>query len=382
MIRRAALTDEDRASWLRLIRTEGVGPVTFYQLLHQYGSAARALEALPDLAVRGGRRAGLKIPRPQEIETEIAATLRAGGRLIAACEAEYPEALAATEDAPPVICLRGHAHLMAKPCFAIVGARNASLAGRRFAEKLAGELGEAGFIIVSGLASGIDTAAHTGALATGTIAAIAGGIDHVYPAENARLHEQIAERGALIAEAPVGTRPTAQHFPRRNRLISGLSRGVLVVEAAMRSGSLITARLAAEQGREVFAVPGSPMDPRCRGTNNLIRQGAILAESARDILDELSQRRENRLEEPGETPDLFAPAPAEPDEAALEKARALLLENLSSMPVSVDELIRACQITAGIARVALLQLELAGRIDRHPGNRLARRFGEDEAETA
>ena len=286
------LDQSERADWLRLIRSENVGPVTFFHLVRHYGSARAALDALPDLARRGGKRA-IRICPAANAEREIQALTEIGARLVAHGEPDYPRSLGAIEDAPPLIALLGNPDLLQRPMVAIVGARNASANGRRLAAALAGDLGAAGFSVVSGLARGIDTAAHTGSLKTGTIAVIAGGIDVVYPTENQDLHRDIASSGVLIAESAVGTKPVARHFPRRNRLISGLSIGVVVVEAAMRSGSLITARMALEQGREVFAVPGSPLDPRARGANNLIRQGATLTETADDVL-QVARRTDGR----------------------------------------------------------------------------------------
>lgn len=270
------LTDAERLDWLRLIRSENVGPITFYQLLRHLGSARAALEVLPDLARRGGRAAPLCVFPRADAEAEIARTTALGARLAALGDPEYPKLLAAADDAPPLLSLKGHAHLGSRETFTIVGARNAAAAGGRLTRMLASELGREGLVIVSGLARGIDGAAHEGALASGTIAVLAGGIDVVYPPEHQALYEKIAESGLLVAETPIGTEPKARHFPRRNRIISGSSLGVLVVEAAARSGPrpLITARFALEQGREVLAVPGSPLDPRARGANNLIRQGA------------------------------------------------------------------------------------------------------------
>ena len=270
------LNPAERLDWLRLIRSENVGPVTFYQLLSRFGSAEAALAALPEIAHRGGRARALTICPRATAERELQQLHAAGSRFVAWGEPDYPAALAALDDAPPLISVKGDTTLFARNALAIVGARNASANGRRFARDIALQLGQQGLLVVSGLARGIDGAAHDGALATGTVAVVAGGIDQVYPEENRALHEQIAERGVIVAEMPVGTEPQARHFPRRNRIISGCALGVLVVEAALRSGSLITARFALEQGRDVFAVPGSPLDPRCRGTNDLIRNGAIL----------------------------------------------------------------------------------------------------------
>jgi DNA processing protein len=302
-------------------------------------------------------------------ERELAELDRLGARLIAFIEPEYPLPLGAIDDCPPVIAVLGQAQLLARATVAIVGARNASANGRLIAGRLAREIGAAGHAVVSGLARGIDSAAHEGALESGTIAVVAGGIDVVYPPENETLYQAIAAQGVIVAEMPVGTVPQARHFPRRNRLISGLSLGVVVVEAALRSGSLITARFALEQGREVFAVPGSPLDPRSSGANGLIRQGAMLVESAADIIAALGA-----LKAPlsGGEKLKFTSAPA-PDAAEQEvaTARPMLLELLSPEPVAVDELLRACPFSPAAVQTALLELELAGRLVRHPGNRVS-----------
>lgn len=367
---RHPLSDAERLDWLRLIRTENVGPITFHRLLDQFGSAHAALEALPELAKRGGRVKPLRVASKADVEREITANRRFGARLIASCEPDYPEALAAVDDAPPVISVIGHPHLLSRRAVAMVGARNASLNGKKFAETLARDLGAAGLLVASGLARGIDTAAHVGALATGTAAVVAGGIDVVYPPENEKLYRDIVAQGVVIAESPIGTQPQARHFPRRNRLISGLSLGIVVIEAAMKSGSLITARMALEQGREVMAVPGSPLDPRCQGTNNLIRQGAALVESADDVLRALETLRPLNLGE--RQRDLFAAAiPRESDESELVRARALVLENLSPTPVTIDELVRGCQLSAPVVLTVVLELELAGRVLRQPGHQVS-----------
>jgi DNA processing protein len=365
-----SLNPQERLDWLRLIRSENVGPITFYQLLQRYGSAAGALAALPALAERGGRR-NFKVCARSDAERELAAVMRAGGRLVAWGEDEYPALLAELDDAPPLITIRGKAMLTQRRAVALVGARNASAAGQRFAREIAWDLGRNGFVVASGLARGIDAAAHGGALETGTIAVVGGGADIVYPEENRRLHDEIAERGAIIAEMPIGTVPQARHFPRRNRLISGLSAGVLVVEAALKSGSLITARFAAEQGRDVFAVPGSPLDPRCRGTNDLIRHGATLVETIEDMLPLIGPAQKDVGL--GETRrKRFVAAPSN-DDQELSTARDRLLELLGPTAVTVDELIRECHFSPSVVAAILLELELAGRLDRHPGGRVARR---------
>lgn len=363
------LNPSERLDWLRLIRSENVGPVTFYQLLARFGSAGAALAALPDVARRGGRAKPLSICPRATAERELQHLQDAGGRLVAWGEPDYPRALAATDDAPPLISVKGATHLLGSPAIAVVGARNASANGRRFARDIAVQLGRQGLLVVSGLARGIDAAAHEGGLATGTAAVLAGGIDKIYPEENRALHERIAERGVLIAEMPVGTEPQARHFPRRNRIISGMSLGVLVVEAALRSGSLITARFALDQGREVFAVPGSPLDPRCRGANDLIRNGAILVESADDILRELQPQISAPLQEPKR--DFSASTAAAGDETDLAQAQEMVIQLLSPTPIPVDELVRQCQLSPALMITILLELELAGRIERHPGNQVS-----------
>jgi DNA processing protein len=365
------LNPAERVDWLRLIRTENVGPVTFYQLLRRFGSAAAALDALPSLANRGGRRVPLVVPTRSAAERELAATAKAGASLVAWGEPDYPEALAAIDDAPPLLSVRGRRELLQRPAMAVVGARNASAVGRRLARDLAGDLGQHGLVIASGLARGIDAAAHLGALPTGTVAVVAGGVDIVYPEENRELHEAIAESGAVVAEPPVGTVPQARHFPRRNRIISGLSLGVVVVEAASRSGSLITARFALDQGREVFAVPGSPLDPRCRGTNDLIRRGATLTESAEDVLQQFPDTALATRRVAPRRPPESAPSPLPDAGEGLESARARIVEHLGPTPVAVDELVRQCQFSAATVVTILLELELAGRLERHPGNRAA-----------
>src|SRR5215469_9762503 len=332
------LNPSERLDWLRLIRSENVGPITFYQLLQRFGSAEAALAALPEIARRGGRAKALAIATRASAERELQALGAAGARLIAWGEPDYPPALVAVDDAPPLIAVKGLAQLFERPAIAVVGARNASANGRRFARDIALQLGQQGLLVVSGLARGIDAAAHQGALASGTAAVLAGGIDQVYPEENRALHEEIAARGLLIAEMQVGTEPQARHFPRRNRIISGASLGVLVVEAAARSGSLITARFALEQGREVFAVPGSPLDPRCRGTNDLIRNGATLVESVDDIIRTLAPTMGTALSE--RPRDRFAPAAtAAMGDGEVGRARAKISELLSPTPVAVDEII-------------------------------------------
>lgn len=359
-----SLTDPDRRDWLRLIRTSNVGPGTFFRLLDRFGTAARALDALPDLARRGGR-GGFRAASVAEADREIAEIRRLGAQLIARGEAAYPPLLAHIPDPPPLIIAKGRLDLLGKKAIGVVGARNASANGRRFAEKLAADLGAGGLMVVSGLARGIDAAAHRGALATGTAAVLGGGIDVVYPEENRALYDAIADQGVLLTEVAPGTQPQARHFPRRNRIISGMARGVVVVEASPNSGSLITARLALDQGREVFAVPGAAMDPRARGTNGLIKQGAVLTECADDVLEVLAQQRsaDARISVPDD-----ALPPAELSDAEdLEKARSEVVEALGPAPLAVDHLVRACHLSPSVVLTVLLELELAGRLERHPG---------------
>jgi len=364
------LNEQDRRDWLRLARTENVGPVTFGALLLRYGAPGAALDALPHLAARGGKREFI-LPPPDEIAREIEALDRLGGRFIFSCEQEYPAGLAALDPPPPVIAVLGHLHLLRKNMIAIVGARNASALGRRLAFTLARELGDAGLCVVSGLARGIDSAAHEAALDSGTIAVVAGGVDIVYPPENQALYDAIHERGLIIGEMRLGEAPQARHFPRRNRLISGLSRGLVVVEAAERSGSLITATYALEQGREIFAVPGSPLDPRAKGCNKLLREGATITESAEDVLAVLRPMLGADFREP---PRDATPAPTTPGSWELEadRIRAKVEEALGPAPVAVDDLIRQMKGTpAEAVLTVLLELELAGRCARHPGNRVS-----------
>ena len=356
------LTDAERLDWLRLIRSENVGPVTFRGLLRRFGGAAAALDALPGLAQRGGAARAIRICPRDDAEREIAAVERFGATLIASCESAYPQRLAAIDDAPPLMSTRGNVAALARPMIALVGARNASAAGLKFAERLARDLGEAGFVIASGLARGVDAAAHRASLATGTVAVLAGGQDRVYPDENIGLLDALLGEGAAVSEMPLGWTPRAQDFPRRNRIISGLSLGVVIVEAAKRSGSLITARFALEQGREVFAVPGSPIDPRAEGTNGLLKQGATLVTEAADVLAVVRPIM-GALREPASGPPDDPVPPGEPDATT----RARILELLGPTPVGIDDLVRLAGAAPAVVRTLLLELELAGRIERHRG---------------
>jgi len=360
------LTDAQRVDWLRLIRADNVGPRTFRSLINHFGSARVALERLPDLARRGGATRAGRIPSEHEARSEIEGSRRIGVELVAPGEAGYPPRLATIDDAPPLLgvhALPAALALMQRPMIAIVGSRNASGAGLKFAGLLAGDLGAAGFVVISGLARGIDQAAHRASLASGTVAVLAGGHDKIYPAEHEDLLlDIVAARGAAISEMPLGHIPRAKDFPRRNRLISGASVGVVVIEAAYRSGSLITARRAADQGREVFAVPGSPLDPRAAGTNDLIKQGATLITSAADIIQAVAPILERPVDLPSREPDEPPPA-SEPD--AGDRSRILNL--LGPSPIGIDDLIRLSGIAPAVVRTVLLELELAGRLERHGG---------------
>jgi DNA processing protein len=349
-------TLEARRDWLRLARTENVGAVTFEQLIQRYGDAARALEELPELARRGGRANPPKSPTVAEAAREIAAGESLGARLLINRESAFPRQLAAIDGPPPLIWARGEPALLSRPAVAIVGARNASAAGQRFARTLAEGLGQAGYVIVSGMARGIDAAAHDAALSTGTVAVLAGGVDDIYPPENTELYARLAARGCLVSESAVGYRAQARDFPRRNRLISGLSLAIVVVEAEMRSGSLITARLAGEQGREVFAVPGSPLDPRTAGCLELLRQGASICAGVDDVLRVLETLP--RVEEP--PAEWAGPAPAaEPDDTLRRK----LEELLSPTPITRDDLVRTTGAPAAEVAAALMELALAGKAE-------------------
>jgi DNA processing protein len=361
-----ALTDRQRVAWLRLWRTDNVGPVTFRQLINHFGSAEAALEALPDMAARGGLSRKQNIPSSTEIETELARLGKMGARLVAMGEPDFPVMLRRTEDSPPLVSFIGDPAVFRLPAVAVVGSRNASLAGVRFTRKLSGEIGAEGYSVVSGMARGIDTAAHEATLGTGTIAALAGGLDHPYPPENLELFRAIPDRGgAVITEMPLGWEPRARDFPRRNRIIASLGLGLLVVEAAQRSGSLISARLANELGRIVFAVPGSPLDPRCEGTNNLIKNGATLVTNARDVLEALAPLSRKPL--------ASLPQVEEPDRTGLEQPEATqserrkIVDALGPTPVAVDELIAFTGATPAQIYLVLLELDLAGRLQRHSG---------------
>jgi DNA processing protein len=356
------LSDAERIDRLRLIRSDNVGPRTFRSLINHFGSAREALARLPDLARRGGAARAMRICTEQDGRAEIEAADAIGVRLVAPGEAGYPPRLALIDDAPPLLGVRGAGDCLMRPMIAIVGSRNASGAGLKFTEKLARDLCDAGFVVASGLARGIDQAAHRVSIDSGTVAVLAGGHDRVYPPEHEDLLEAMLRSGAAVSEMPLGHVPRARDFPRRNRLISGVAVGVVVVEAAHRSGSLITARIAAEQGREVFAVPGSPLDPRAAGTNDLIKQGATLVTEASDVINAVAPILERPIEIPTREPE-HAPPDREPDSS--DRARIIAL--LGPSPVGLDDLIRMTATSPAVVRAVLLELELAGKLERHGG---------------
>jgi DNA processing protein len=361
-----ALTDKQRIAWLRLIRSDNVGPATFRDLINHFGSAEAALAMLPDLSARGGATRSIRIATEAEAHRELEAAQRFGARFVGIGEPDYPQALRQIDGAPPLLAVKGDLSVLNRPAVGIVGSRNASISGAKFAAMIARDCGRAGYAVVSGLARGIDTAAHRASLDTGTIAAMAGGLDQPYPPENVGLLEQIWNgNGLAVSEMPFGWEPRARDFPRRNRLIAGISLGVAIVEAAVRSGSLITARMAGEFGRLVFAVPGSPLDPRCHGTNGLLKEGATIVTSPEDIVEALA---------PLSQPDLFSlPSAEEPKREARialppdETDRALVIDALGPTPVEVDDIIRHTGLAASAVYLVLLELDMAGRLHRHAG---------------
>jgi DNA processing protein len=360
-----ALSERQKIAWLRLIRSDNVGPATFRDLINHCGSAENALAMLPELSARGGSTRAIRIASASEAERELEIARRHGAQFIGIGEPDYPPTLRQIEAAPPLIAVKGDLSTATRPSVGIVGSRNASIAGAKFAAAIARDCGRAGYTITSGLARGIDAAAHRASLDTGTIAVLAGGIDRPYPPENFSLLDEItAGSGLAVSEMPFGWEPRARDFPRRNRLISGISLGLVVVEAAERSGSLITARLAADFGRLVFAVPGSPLDPRCHGTNGLLKQGAIVTTGASDVLDALAplsdlDRFQNTvIEEPGRGSTLLPPD---------DDDRTRIISALSPTPVDIDDIIRHTGVAAASVYLILLELDLAGRLHRHPG---------------
>ncbi len=362
-----ALTERQKIAWLRLIRSDNVGPSTFRDLINHFGSAETALAMLPELSARGGAPRSIRIATEAEAHRELEAAQRFGARFVGIGEPEYPQALRQIDGAPPLLAVKGDLSAASRPAVGIVGSRNASISGAKFAAMIARDCGRAGYTVVSGLARGIDTAAHRASLATGTIAALAGGLDRPYPPENVGLLEEIWNgNGLAVSEMPFGWEPRARDFPRRNRLISGISLGLVVVEAALRSGSLISARLAGEFGRLVFAVPGSPLDPRCQGTNGLLKDGAMIVTAPEDVVEALA---------PLSGPDLFSlPVAEEPKHESNtlshppgENDRTLIIDALGPTPVEVDDIIRHTGLSASAVYLVLLELDMAGRLHRHAG---------------
>lgn len=366
-----ALSEAERLARLRLIRTDHVGPATFAALISRFGSASDALDHIGELSRRGGRAKPIQPAHLKEIEEEWRATHKVGARFVMLGDEDYPKMLAAVDPAPPLVTIRGHSHLLDGRSVALVGARNASANSRKIASAMATDLGGHGYVITSGMARGIDTAAHSGALQTGTIAVLAGGVTSVYPKENEGLYAAIAEQGLVMSEMPLGHTGRAKDFPRRNRLISGLSLAVVVVEAALRSGSLITARNALEQSREVLAVPGSPLDPRCRGANHLIKQGATLVEDGDDVIAHLETFVPRIMADPTGPSDPLADHPITISDDELERHRQEIIALLGPSPTEIDEVIRQSGCTPGTVSVILLELDLAGRIERWPGKQVS-----------
>ncbi len=366
------VSDKEKIDCLRLIRSENVGPKTFQALVALHGTAKKALEAIPHMSKKGGRETPLKLCSEADAKKEIDDCRKKGADIITIYDEQYPQILKQIKDAPPVLTIYGNKNILNNHTIAVVGARNASANGCRFAEDISRDLGRQDIIIASGLARGIDTAAHNGSLETGTIAVVAGGIDKIYPPENKDLFKKIGERGAVIAEMPFGAIPKAQNFPRRNRIISGISLGTIVVEASLNSGSLITARMTLEQNREVFAVPGSPLDPRCKGTNKLIKQGAHLVESAEDIINQLDYMSNIKIptwQDGGR--DFINPQNINIPESEVDIARPAIIEKIGHSPTAVDDIISQTGIATNIVVTVLLELELAGRLNRHFGNKVS-----------
>ncbi|WFU10191.1 DNA-processing protein DprA [Rhizobium sp. CB3090] len=363
-----ALTEKQRIAWLRLIRSDNVGPSTFRDLIRHYGSAEAALTALPELSQRGGSTRVIRIASEQDALRELEAAHRFGARFVGIGEPDYPQVLREIDGAPPLLAVKGSLPTATRPAIGLVGSRNASISGAKFTAMVARACGQAGYAVVSGLARGIDTAAHRASLETGTIAAMAGGLDQPYPPENVGLlHEIWDGNGLAVSEMPFGWEPRARDFPRRNRLIAGISLGLVVVEAATRSGSLITARLAGEFGRLVFAVPGSPLDPRCEGTNGLLKDGAMIVTRPDDIIEALRPLAE---------PDLFRPQLAEAPAEKSDKPMSLppddtdrweIIDALGQTPVEIDDIIRHTGLSVSSVHSVLLELDMAGRLHRHPG---------------
>jgi DNA processing protein len=379
---RKFLAKESLADVLRLIRSDNVGPITFFSLVHQFGAVEKALDAIPDLAARGGRRKPALCYTRKDAEREIGQAEKLGAKMLRFGDADYPELLLSIYDPPPLLTVLGSPHIWkSRRNLAIVGSRNASANGYQFAKKLAADAGARGLTVISGLARGIDTAAHNGSLSSGTVAVMASGIDQVYPPENRALYDSIRKQGAVVSEQPFGAAPHSRSFPGRNRIISGMAQGTVVVEASLKSGSLITARFALEQNRDVFAVPGSPLDPRCKGPNSLIKQGAIVCESIDDVMQSLSRDQKLTFREQ-ESSGFDNAAALRTSDGELAEARSLVLSKLGYSPVSVDELLIQCRITPNMLSLILLELELAGRLNRMAGHKVALKEPEELRETA
>jgi len=372
--------DQERINWIRLIRSENVGPVSFHNLLEVHGNVENALDALPSMSLRGGRTKPVKVASVSQCEKELDVTRQMGGTIITACEPEFPILLKQLRDFPPIITVYGNDQILNHHSVAIVGSRNASANGCRFSEKLAHDIGQHHLMVISGLARGVDTAAHRGALKSGTIAVMAGGLNHIYPPENKELFRSIGENGAVITEMPYDAVPKAQNFPRRNRIISGMSLGVVVVEANFRSGSLITSRMALEQSREVFAVPGFPLDPRSVGTNDLIKQGAHLVSSASDVVDvikPLCHSPQNYLNDSANQ-DYHVPKVKPLSEKKLNEVRSLVVAKIGASPTAVNDIVSQTGLAPNIILTILLEMELAGKLDRHPGNKVSVVYSQEE----
>ncbi len=362
-----SLSVSEKLNWIRLIRSENVGQSTFFRLLKIFGSAGSALNQVSDFAFQGGVERQIKVCSQHDAEKELANSQKFGAEIVFFCEENYPRLLREIPDPAPILTVRGQINFLNQNAIAVVGPRNASFNGIAFARKIAQELGENSLLVTSGLARGIDAAAHAGALASGTIAVIAGGINHIYPQENTELYRKIYARGLVVSESPFNAPPKGGNFVRRNRIISGLSLGVVVVEAGLKSGSLTTARFAVEQNREVFAVPGSPLDPRCLGTNRLIKQGAKLTENIDDILEEIVALKfkfgeAGILREP-EAEGFVGPAPKLPTDSEVQKIRQEIFVRLSAVPTSIEEIIQEMQVPARLVNIALVQLELADKVE-------------------
>lgn len=371
----AKLGAAETLACLRLIRSENVGPVSFRELINRYGGAADALRALPEITKRAGSKRPIRICPIADAEAELDAAHRIGTAPVFTIEPGYPPALAVIDAPPPMLYIKGRIELLQRPGIAIVGSRLCSAAGSKLAGMFAHRLGDAGYVVVSGLARGIDGAAHQASLNTGTVAVLAGGLDIIYPPEHAGLHDRIAHDGCLVSEQPPGFKPRAQDFPRRNRIISGISLGVVIVEAAARSGTLVTARYAAEQGRDVFAVPGHPLDPRAEGTNKLIKTGATLVTDADDVmrvLEPVSGLREGPAHlrwQPQDPP----PPKDQPPPIVGDSERATVLSALGPAPVDLDAIQRATGLSTRTVQIALMELDLAGYISRPGAGLIARR---------